>query len=126
MVELKGPAAGEGYEPSDISVRTVSLILVVFAVVAAVALGVVSWLHPFLAHRALRDVPPPSVMESQAFPTPSIRLQPEPLVDIAALHQREDAILVSYGWIDKAHGVAHIPIDQAMQSVVGHSLDATP
>jgi hypothetical protein len=126
MAELEGPAAGKGYEASDISVRAVALILVGFAVVAVVALGVVSWLHPFFVHQALRDVPPLSTIESQAFPAPPVQLQPQPLGDIAALHQREDAILGSYGWIDKAHGVAHIPIDQAMQSVVGHSLDATP
>ena len=126
MAEPQGPAAGKGYEPSDISVRAVALILVVFAVVAAVALGLISWLHPFLAHQALRDVPAPSVVESQALRPPAVQLQARPLADIAALHQRENQQLNSYGWIDRTQGIAHIPLDRAMQSVIGHSLDATP
>jgi hypothetical protein len=126
MAELRGPAAGQGYEPKDISVRVIVLMLLVFAIVASAAMALVTQLHPALVRQALREEPAPSAVETQAIEPPPIELQSQPLADIAALHAREDAILDHYGWVDQAHTIAHIPIDEAMKLTVGHSLDSPP
>jgi hypothetical protein len=126
MAEVRGPAAGRGYEPTDISVKTIALILLGFAIVSAMSIALVLWLYPLLQRHAMEGVQPPSVIETANLPPPVIHLQAQPLLDIAALHQREDAVLDHYGWVDKAQGIAHIPIDEAMRWVVGKSLDAEP
>ena len=126
MAELRGPAAGRGYEPSDISVKTIALILLAFAIVGSVSIALILWLHPFLQRQALRSAGPATVVETTPLPAPPIGLQAQPLLDIAALHRREEAVLDHYGWVDKAKGIAHIPIAEAMKRVVGQSLDAPP
>lgn len=124
--QTTGSAAGHGYEPSDISVKTIALILLAFAIVSGVSIALVLWLHPLMQREALRSAGPATVAETTQLPAPPIQLQAQPLLDVAALHQREDAVLDHYGWVDKANGVAHIPIDEAMKRVVGQSLDAPP
>ncbi len=34
--------------------------------------------------------------------------------DLKKLHESENAILLNYGWSDKAKGIVHIPIEEAM------------
>jgi hypothetical protein len=46
------------------------------------------------------------------------RLEPLPLAPRAALRASEDARLSSYGWVDRAGGVARIPIERAMELTV--------
>lgn len=46
------------------------------------------------------------------------RLEPLPLAPRAALRASEDALLSSYGWVDRPNGVARIPIDRAMELIV--------
>jgi hypothetical protein len=126
MAELRGPAAGRGYEPSDISVKAIALILLAFAIVSGISIALVLWLHPLMHREALRGAGPATIAETTQLPATPIQLQAQPLLDIAALHQREDAVLGHYGWVDKGNGIAHIPIDEAMKRVVGQSLDAPP
>jgi hypothetical protein len=48
---------------------------------------------------------------------PEPRLQSTPRDDLAALRRAEDARLSSYGWSDRAAGLAHIPVEEAMQRI---------
>jgi hypothetical protein len=55
-----------------------------------------------------------------AFPLPEFpqpRLQVNTRADMDAFLQKEAEQLNSSGWIDRAHGIAHIPIDEAMQRI---------
>lgn len=47
-------------------------------------------------------------------PAPTPALQKQPFKDIYLLREEEAKRLGSYGWVDKAGGVARIPIDRAM------------
>lgn len=49
----------------------------------------------------------------QQVPAPP-RLQARPRVDRLALYRAQRERLGSYGWVDEANGVAHIPIRRAM------------
>ncbi len=46
---------------------------------------------------------------------PSPNLQTQPFRDIYQLRADESKKLSGYGWVDKDGGVAHIPIDRAME-----------
>jgi hypothetical protein len=65
----------------------------------------------------------PHMMETEK-PTlpPAPRLQPEPLKELSQMHENEEALLDSYGWIDAAKGTVRIPIDQAIDIVAQKGL----
>jgi hypothetical protein len=44
----------------------------------------------------------------------SVKLDPSPAIDIAAFRAEKRRRLETYGWIDREHGIARIPIDRAM------------
>ena len=46
---------------------------------------------------------------------PEPRLQNHPREDLLALRRAEDAVLNSYGWVDRTAGIVRIPIDQAIR-----------
>src|SRR5690349_5962434 len=56
----------------------------------------------------------------QRFPEP--RLQPNPAADLNKFRTQEDEILNSYGWADQQAGVAHIPIEQAIDIIAARGL----
>jgi hypothetical protein len=45
---------------------------------------------------------------------------------MGALRREEDAILTSYGWVDRQAGVVRIPIDVAMKQVLEEGFLAAP
>ncbi len=55
---------------------------------------------------------------------PSPRLQTQPFTDIYRLKTEQRHALNSYGWMDKANGVVHIPIDRAMELTLQRGLPA--
>jgi hypothetical protein len=60
----------------------------------------------------------------QAKNPPAPNLQTQPFKDVYLLRQGEAEKLGSYGWIDKQGGVAHIPIDRAMEVLLQRGLPA--
>lgn len=55
---------------------------------------------------------------------PAPRLQTQPFKDVMQLKTEQRAQLHSYGWIDKANGVVHIPIERAMALTLQRGLPA--
>lgn len=49
-----------------------------------------------------------------------------PRVELKELHDDEDAILNSYGWVDPNKGTVRIPIDQAIDIVAAKGLPSKP
>jgi hypothetical protein len=60
---------------------------------------------------------PPAMMSEKPTLPPAPRLQPEPIKELKDLRDNEDMLLNSYGWVDSAKGIAHIPIDQAIDII---------
>ncbi len=60
----------------------------------------------------------PQVAASLRRTPPDPRLETDPLALRRGLRAREDAQLSTYGWVDRAGGVVHIPIDKAMAMIV--------
>jgi len=53
---------------------------------------------------------------------PEPRLQTDPHGDLLRLRESEDAVLDTYGWVDRNAGVVRIPIEQAMKLTVQRGL----
>ena len=48
---------------------------------------------------------------------PPPRLQSSPAAELQELRAAEDALLSSYGWVNREAGVIHIPIERAMELI---------
>ena len=129
MADLNHPHTGAGnpevhHEESDVNIRAI----LGFGGVLIVATGfvfVLIWLlfRSFNAREA-RQAPlmyPLAAGQDDRVP-PEPRLQTNPREDLADLREREDALLRSYGWVDKNAGVVRIPIDDAIKLTLQRGL----
>jgi hypothetical protein len=55
---------------------------------------------------------------------PAPRLQADPRADLLAQHAKEDAVLETYGWVDKSRGVVRVPIERAIEILAERGLPA--
>ena len=62
------------------------------------------------------------ITQAPATPPPGPNLETAPQLDFLSLKATQEAKLNSYGWVDKAQGKVHIPINQAMQAVAQQGL----
>jgi hypothetical protein len=53
-------------------------------------------------------------------------LQVQPQTDLERMRATEEAILNSYGWVDREAGIVRIPIDRAMEVLAARASSATP
>ena len=121
------------HEESDVNVRALiwfMVIFIVFAAVTHVGLYLLYRVYRNIERGAAANAPISSVaMPQGADVPPTPRLQPfpnrmpnndvvpptrsTPVVDMADMRESENQRLATYGWVDKQHGVVHIPIEQA-------------
>jgi hypothetical protein len=100
--------------------------LVLFGVGLAV-LTVVSFLlmgrlfHYFDARQTALDVPV-SPLAADRHPPPEPHLQIAPHKDLRKLRESEEAILHSYGWVNRDTGLVRIPIDRAIELLAERGL----
>jgi hypothetical protein len=112
------------HEESDVNVRGV-LGFAAGLLVTAVLIQLMVWLLfvYFRGREAARVVPEyPLAAGEQTRVPPEPRLQTNPREDLRALRAREDAVLNSYGWVDRTAGVVRIPIDEAIKLTVQRGL----
>jgi hypothetical protein len=119
-------AAEAGHETSDVSIGGIVKFGIGLAA-ATIVIHLAVWgIFRFLEKRERRED------QAQAVSTmvsanlrrtpPEPRLEPDPLVPRQFKEARERTVLESYGWVDRNAGVAHIPIDRAMDLLVEKGL----
>ncbi len=112
------------HETTDVNIRGI-LLFALGLFVAAVIIHLLVWvLFRFFDSRAVAHAPAveyPLALGQERVP-PEPRLQTNPREDLRDLRDREDAILGSYGWVDKNAGVVRIPITDAMKLTVQRGL----
>jgi hypothetical protein len=119
------------YERKDLSPHAVLLFLVGLAVVSVVIYfilwGFYGYLNAFREQKRRLPTPLETVHDNmnteqviQRFPEP--RLQPNPAADLNKFRAQEEQILNTYGWVDQQAGVAHIPIERAMDIIAARGL----
>jgi hypothetical protein len=116
---------GAGFEHTDIEPGIGYRFAVWLAVAMVLSAGLVYGTFAFLASRAaVSDAAarryPLAQGVSQDPPAP--RLQTQPFKDIYQLKTEQRGVLHGYGWVDKAGGVVHIPIERAMELTVQRGL----
>jgi hypothetical protein len=61
--------------------------------------------------------------DTGGFPAPII--QPDPAEELTKMKREDLGRLTEYGWIDRAAGIAHIPVDRAIDILAERGLPAT-
>lgn len=121
-----GRARGPGHERRDISVRAVGLFFVGLLVVAFLVHVAMWGAFRYFAARAERADPARPALGAVPTPPPEPRLQTTPARDLQAVRAAEDAVLTSYGWVDRQAGLVRIPIDRAMALLVERARSSQP
>ena len=94
-------------QPPEVNNSVVLMTLGGFLVFVAVAIGA---LLLFLRAQAPGAFAPRT---EQRFPEPV--LQKAPQNDLRRFEAAQQAALSGYGWVDRDHGIARVPIDEAMR-----------
>lgn len=120
---------GAGYEHTDIEPAVGYRFAVWLAVAMVLSAGLVYGIFAFFGRQATaqdaaaRQFP---LAQGVSQDPPAPRLQTQPFKDVWQLKNDQRSALTSYGWIDKANGVVHIPIDRAMALTIERGLPARP
>jgi len=120
--DLTARSAESGHEVSDINSKRVARVGLALATVIALALLVTYGLFHYFYSGETRTRPLPSPLSYSREPTPEPRLSVEPGEELKTLRSEEDAMLKSYGWIDRDKGVVRIPIDRAIEILAERGL----
>lgn len=68
----------------------------------------------------------PPTLATGAPPAPPLpRLQSHPEAELVAFQAQMKQRLESFGWVDETAGIAHIPVEDAMQLVLDHGVAAS-
>ena len=106
------------YERTDVSSRAVLIALPAILVGVLLSALLVLWIYPGTTVDRRLPTPPP--------PYPSPRLQSDPAVDMAKFRSAELARLNGRGWDDRANGIGHIPIEEAMRRIAASGIADWP
>ena len=112
------------HETTDVNFRAI-LAFGAGMIVVAVGIYFLVWLlFGYFTAREARRVPPEyplAASQGERVP-PEPRLQTSPREDLRDLRAGEDAVLDSYGWVDRNAGVVRIPIDEAIRLTLQRGL----
>jgi len=126
------------FEGQDLSVRGILAFLAGLVVVCVLVYVVVAGMYGFLNRYQKAHEPPqnplvqatntdtrhPAPTDANKFPLP--RLETNERGQLNDQRYREEETLNTYGWLDQKAGVAHIPIQHAMELIVERGLPTAP
>jgi hypothetical protein len=126
--DFSSSASDVHHETSDVSVGAVFGYGIGLTLAGVVVLFLVWLLFGYFSGReagsGARQFPLAAEQQNRLPPEP--RLQTNPKQDLIELRASEDAILKTYGWVDKAGGIVRIPISEAMKLTVERGLPSRP
>jgi hypothetical protein len=120
--------SGKQQLDGEINIKVLGLLTIGLLVLVALAMVLMWFLTTSLYEQEKAEDPPPPLMIEARVPhlPPNPRLQSEPFFELDLLRATQNAQLNSYGWVDESTGLAHIPIDRAMDLLVVNGLPTTP
>jgi len=113
------------FEVHDARARPIVLAGVGLGIGTAIVFVIVFWLfHYFTAKPSFEGTKNPMTSrDGTSGLNPAVpHIEEHPSAGYQDLRRREDQVLSSYGWVDKKAGVAHMPIDRAMDMVLQRGL----
>jgi len=105
------------YERTDLSLRAIAIVALGILLLLDVAPLIISGAFP----RVRGDVD-----RHLSITPPGPRLQTDPEADLGAYVRKEQHLLDSYGWVDRERGIAHIPIEVAMERLARTGIPGFP
>lgn len=123
-----GPHGPINHEPTDVDLVGAKRLLLATTIFLAVVFAALWGMILVMKNRAeSREAPPLAVVERAGDRLPPLpRLQTQPYQDLAGFRAAERATLESYAWVDRAQGIAQIPVARAIDLVVERGLPAPP
>ncbi len=117
------PEAGDGLD-REIHYKAVWRFTAFLLVLVAAGLVSMWALFGFLKREIDRSQPPaPPLAAARETPLPpEPRLEGPPGPVLQALRTKEDAVLATWGWVDRTKGIAEIPVDRAIEIAVERGL----
>jgi hypothetical protein len=113
-----------GHELSDLRPGYIALFGVVLTAIIGAAAVITSLLIYFKAAEQLRHETPIPRLAREREPTPEPRLQIDAHNELRQMRAAEDAVLNSYGWVDRDSGRVRLPIERAMEILANKGLPA--
>jgi len=116
-----------GHEPNKIVARGLVIAAAALVVTGIVVQVILALVMQQFAHRERRLdslYPGRTAIDVDQFPNP--RLQENPAVDLARLRAEERRRSSAYGWVDRKAGIAHIPLERAMDILAKTGLPKVP
>ena len=104
-----------GHELSDLRPGYIALFGIALTAVIVAAAVITSLLIHFKAAEHSRQETPVPRLAQEREATPGPRLQVDANKDLRQMRAGEEAVLDSYGWVDKSSGNVRIPIERAME-----------
>jgi hypothetical protein len=126
----EGQSESTAYETRDVKLRPLVAFIAGLTIVGIFTYLVIFVLFRLFSGQAATEdarLAPAAVTRPAAAPgeerlPPEPRIQANPAADMKSLRLREDAVLTTYGWVDRQAGIARIPIDVAMSQVLEEGL----
>lgn len=106
------------FERTDVTARAAAIVFPTILLGLLLSVLLVSWIFP----RVTTDRRLPSPIPQY----PSPRLQSDPAADMRKFRTAELARLNSAGWDDRANGIGHISIEDAMRRVAASGIADWP
>jgi hypothetical protein len=122
--DVRPDSAAVGHETRGVATRAIIRSGIGLAVATLLIVFAMRGLFRFLQRRERRvDVPVSAMVSASLRRTPpEPRLERNPLEPRQRLRAQENAVLATYGWVDRQTGVARIPIGRAMELLVENGL----
>ncbi len=113
---------------SEIHVRAIFGVLAGLVLLVALSFaGMWTFSKVLKARSVARDPEPLPVAEANSpRPRPRAALQADPAADMTKFAREEEAAVSSYAWVDRANGVAQIPVERALEIVAERGLPVPP
>ena len=102
------------HEANEIKVKGIVLFALGLIAIGALIHAALDLVMESYRKQVVRDRASRSPFFTVNVEPPAPHLQGNPAVDLARLKEQEMRRLTTYGWIDRQRGIAHIPIDRAM------------
>ncbi len=111
-----------GYETRDVASPLVFWSLTGLAILTVTSAIFVFGFFVYLRSKPNWAAAPPSPFASERVLPPTPRLQANPPMELKEFNENMDKALNSYGWVDKSAGIAHIPVDVALDILAKRGL----
>jgi len=126
---MTNPHAGGkqgGHEERDVSLKGPVIFGAIIIAGIMVSLFLMTLVFNKFAEREAREQVPMTPLELKAGESqpPEPRLEMDPVAEFHKIRDQEEATLHGYGWVDEKAGIAHIPIERAMDMVLEKGLPA--